>query len=264
MEKRVTISNKAFADQERLLNECRLAAQKAGDVVMSHRGRDPGRKKADGSPVTVADTDSENLIHGHLGGIAPQIPMVGEESHPAVSSPLPLFWLVDPLDGTKAYIRGEDEFTINIALVEKDRPILGVVYAPAMKRAFAAAVGVGAFQGETPTVATAPIRVRPRPSQGSVALTSNFHGTADSFSVEFPQLSVAEVKPMSSSIKFCLIAAAEADFYPRRGPTMEWDTAAGQAVLEVAGGKVVSAKGGPLIYGKAGFKNEGFIASGGG
>lgn len=246
-----------------LLGVCRLAAEQAGELVMSHRATAAGVKKADGSPVTVADTLSEELIRSHLFKHAPSIPLIGEESVAATTqAPQGRFWLVDPLDGTKAYLRGEDEFTVNIALIEERRPVLGVVYAPAMGRAFAAAEGVGAFQGATPLAAKTPIKVRPPPKDGLAVLTSSLHEPPTAVAKSFPELNINSVRSMSSSIKFCIIAAAEADFYPRRNPTMEWDTAAGQAVLEIAGGKV-TADGSPMPYGKPSFKNDAFVACGG-
>ena len=232
---------------------------------MARRGDGTVRRKADGSPVTAADTDSERLIRSHLAGVAPQIPPVGEEAIDEGARPpsAKTFWLIDPLDGTKAYLRGEEEFTINIALITGGRAVLGVVYAPAMGRAFVAAEGMGAFQGPTPLTAADAIRVRSKPAEGLAVLTSNLHEPPMSVAKNFPQLKIDSVRGMSSSVKFCIIAAGEADFYPRRGPTMEWDTAAGQAVLEVAGGRVLAGDGETLVYGKPDFRNGAFVASGG-
>ncbi len=226
--------------------------------------------KADASPVTEADRLGEEIILAGLAAFAPDIPVLAEEAASAGDIPDPLgeqFFLVDPLDGTKEFISKTGEFTVNIALVEKGRPVFGVVYAPAINKLFA-----GGRDGAWKALVDAksvpgprqPIRVRPAPPAGLVAVASRSHRSAETD--EFLEtLSVADFTAAGSSLKFCLIAEGAADIYPRFGRTMEWDTGAGQAVLEAAGGRVLThPEGEPLRYGKKmrGFDNPHFIAWG--
>jgi 3'(2'),5'-bisphosphate nucleotidase len=226
-------------------------------------------EKADGSPVTLADERAEAIICDRLARHLPSTPVVAEEmtaagkAIPAVGS----FLLVDPLDGTKEFIRRNGEFTINVALIEAGRPIAGAVYAPALERlwfggerAFVCAAPIGAPL--PPPSALKEIRVRSAPDR-LVVLASRSHGDAatEAFLARLP---VGERRSRGSSLKFCLIAEGAADVYPRFSPTMEWDTGAGDAVLRAAGGIVLDPSGAPFAYGKisAGLRNGPFVAWG--
>lgn len=239
-------------------------ADRASEVVMRHYATEfTAEQKADKSPVTAADREAEALIEEGLKEIAPEIPMVGEEA--ASSGRIPdftkgPFWLVDPLDGTKEFISKNGEFTVNIALVESGRPILGIVTAPARNIAWWGALGQGAVCRDRDEVKT--IKVRPRPAVGVVAVASRSHRGADT-DAWLEKNGITEWVSAGSSLKFCLVAEGTADVYPRFGPTMEWDTAAGHAVLLAAGGKVVDLDGKPLTYGKPSLRNPFFIAEGG-
>jgi 3'(2'), 5'-bisphosphate nucleotidase len=226
--------------------------------------------KADDSPVTAADQVAEEIILRRLQYHAPGIAVVAEEQVAAGHVPLlgAEFFLVDPLDGTREFIHKRGEFTVNIALIRGASPALGVVYAPASGQLFAANVATAhavcaTLDPHNPVVAgLAPIRVRAVPAAGVTAVASRSHRTAatDAYLARY---TVAELKSVGSSLKFCMVAAGEADLYPRLGATMEWDTAAGHAVLVAAGGRVSGPDAQPLRYGKPQFRNPWFVASGG-
>ncbi len=221
--------------------------------------------KQDGSPVTEADRRAEAIILARLAAAHPDVPVLAEEE--ACAGRIPelgrRFFLVDPLDGTRGFVDRNGEFTVNIALVEKGTPVAGVVYAPDSQALYYGAVGEGAFRRLRGGRAE-PLRPRPPPAQGLTAIASR--SNADETRARLAHLDIAEFIPSSSSLKFCLLAEGTADLYPRFGRTMEWDTGAGQAVLEAAGGRVMAldgfAEAGPLRYGKAesGFENPHFIA----
>jgi len=225
------------------------------------------RQKADLTPVTAADEASERIILAGLAELETQTPVISEEAAsagriPAVST---RFYLVDPLDGTKEFISHNGEFTINIALVVEGLPHIGVVFAPAMRRLFWGEVGAGAAQGlveDGMETTWTEVHVRPPPLTRQIIVTSRSHRDADTEQY-VRRFTDARVVSAGSSLKFCLVAAGEADLYPRFGRTMEWDTAAGHAVLAAAGGKVLTMDGKPLVYGKKehGFDNPAFIAS---
>jgi 3'(2'), 5'-bisphosphate nucleotidase len=251
-----------------LLDAMIEAARIAGDEVLRIRGAGyVVHDKADQSPVTAADQAAEAIILAHLARAAPGVPVVAEEAAAAGATPAVAarFFLVDPLDGTKEFVAGRDEFTVNIALVEDGVPVLGVVGAPALGRMFAGDVGRGdAFELRWVGASTASdrvrLRVRPTPVGGPVAVASRSHGSAAT-EAWLAGAGVSARVSIGSSLKFCLLAAGEADVYPRFGPTMEWDTAAGHAVVLAAGGVVRETDGRPLRYGKPGFRNPSFIAS---
>ncbi len=248
------------------------AALAAGPAVMEVYDHGCGvRAKGDGSPVTIADQRAEAIVCESLARAVPPMPVVAEEST-AEGKPVAVaerFLLVDPLDGTKEFIARNVEFTINVALIDKGRPIAGAVYAPALARLWfggeaahvcQAAVGAGLPERR----AWRPIRARPAPG-ALICLASRSH--ADAATEAFLQrLPIAERLTRGSSLKFCVIAEGETDVYPRFGPTMEWDTAAGDAVLRAAGGVVVDSAGAPLAYGKtgSGLRNGAFVAWGDG
>jgi 3'(2'), 5'-bisphosphate nucleotidase len=250
------------------------AACRAGAAIMAHYLKaSPVELKGDNSPVTAADRDSEAIILEALARFVPDIPVVSEESCGAEIGPLPVrFFLVDPLDGTKEFIKRRSDFTVNIALIEDDRPCFGLVYAPARAllalttargEAVEAELHPNAAGAELDGLSLTPLRARPIRQDGLTALVSLSHLDAETEAF-LGQLKVAERSAAGSSVKFLAIAQGQADVYPRFGPTMEWDTAAGQAVLEAAGGSVVGLDGAPLGYGKSGsgLRNPSFIAWG--
>jgi 3'(2'),5'-bisphosphate nucleotidase len=247
----------------------------AGAVVLEvYRGGFTAEQKADGSPVTEADRRAEAIILKGLARIAPGVPVVAEEEASAGRAPAvgADFFLVDPLDGTKEFLRGPEsqgEFTVNIALVRQGAPIAGVVYAPARGRLWlggpdgAAAADVA---GDGRLGPLASIRVRRAPEAGITAVASRSHRDpeTDDYLALYP---IADLRPAGSSLKFCVVAEGGADLYPRLGPTMEWDTAAGDAVLRAAGGRTVTLEGAPLRYGDVNdmprpFENPSFVALG--
>jgi 3'(2'), 5'-bisphosphate nucleotidase len=239
-----------------------IAREAAAEILeLSARGLGV-REKADRTPVTEADEAANRLIVARLAALTPDIAIVAEESVAAGEVPLPAarFWLVDPLDGTREFIAGRDEYTVNIALIEDRRPVLGVVGVPAQGELYLGLRGEGAFREDANRVRT-PIRVRRVPERGAVALASRSHGSAET-EAWLGRAGVGEVRRAGSALKFCLIARGEADLYPRLGRTMEWDTAAGHAVLAAAGGSVRTLDGAELAYGKPGLENPPFVARG--
>ena len=247
-------------------------AHEAGQLILKHYAAGAeARIKDDASPVTAADEDAEALILQRLAQVAPGIAIVAEEEVAAgrVPSIGEEFFLVDPLDGTKEFIKRNGEFTVNIALIKKGRAICGVVLAPAKERMWIGDGANGSFElpapegGAVDVKNAKPIRARKGPANGLVAIASRTH--RDSKTDEYlAAYNIADMVAAGSSLKFCLVATGEADLYPRLGRTMEWDTAAGQAVLEAAGGTVKQLDGAPFLYGKAaeGFANPYFVARG--
>ena len=238
-------------------------AREAGEVIMAVYATDFSvRGKSDASPVTEADERAEAVILAGLRTLAPDVPVVAEEEVAAGRVPQvgERFWLVDPLDGTKEFIGRNGEFTVNIALIEAGRPTLGVVYAPALGRLFLGQAGVGAWVEDAQ--GRRPIRCRQVPAAGLTVVASRSHGDAEALSAFLAGRKVADQRSAGSSLKLCLVAEGEADVYPRLGRTMEWDIAAGHAVLAAAGGRVLTLAGKPLSYGKAGFENPHFAAWG--
>ncbi len=249
-----------------LLSEALAIAEAAGRVVMQvYAGNFGVRGKADQSPVTEADERAEDLILERLATLTPDIPIISEEQAGAGRAPPPAerFWLVDPLDGTREFVHRNGEFTVNIALIVAGRPVLGVVVAPALGRVFGGVAG-GAAEGVAITRDAAgerAITCRQVPAQGLTVVSSRSHGDNDALQRYLAGRHVAQRAVAGSSLKFCLIAAGEADVYPRFGRTMEWDTAAGHAVLAAAGGRVTLLDGAELHYGKPGLANPHFVAS---
>ncbi len=242
----------------------------AGPAVMEEYERGCSvTSKEDGSPVTSADHRAEVIICECLASIAPRLPVCAEESMAAGAQAqvAERFLLVDPLDGTREFLANNGEFTINVALVERGAPIAGAVYAPAIGRLWVG--GETAFTCEAPAGAALPgegsrrrIRTRRAPTT-LVAFASRSHLDAESDAF-LKRLPIGETRFAGSSLKFCLIAEGLGDVYPRFAPTMEWDTAAGDAVLRAAGGGVLDPSGRPLLYGKeeSGLRNGPFIAWG--
>jgi 3'(2'), 5'-bisphosphate nucleotidase len=234
----------------------------AGEVVMRHyeAGCD-ARVKADRSPVTDADEEAEKLILAELDTAFPGVPVVAEEAAAAghISKVGSRFFLVDPVDGTKEFVKRGGEFTVNIGEIVDGQPVSGVVLAPAIGRLFVGAVGEGAF--ELAGSASRAIGCRKPDADGLVAVSSRSHPDAKTDEL-LKSLPIKGHTNAGSSLKFCLVAAGEADIYPRAGQTMEWDTAAGHAVLAAAGGTVTNWDGSPFVYGKPDFRNGPFIARG--
>jgi 3'(2'), 5'-bisphosphate nucleotidase len=245
-------------------------ALEAGPAVMEvYACAAQSRAKADGSPVTLADHRAEAIIVERLAALAPDIAIVAEEAAAAGDTPIVgrRFFLVDPLDGTREFIARNGEFTINIGLVEDGRPIAGAVYAPAVEKIWFGGRRAFMARAETGARLAAPedwrgLKTRAAPER-LTALASRSHCDPDTESF-LARLDVAERVSAGSSIKFCVVAEGQADVYPRFAPTMEWDTAAGDAVLRAAGGAVLQLDGAPLVYGKAAqaFRNGGFVCWG--
>jgi len=243
----------------------RAAALEAGAAIMRiYAGDFRVDAKADASPVTEADAAAERIILRHLARLTPGVPVVAEEEASAGRVPEVgdgPFWLVDPLDGTREFIGRNGEFTVNIALIRERRPAMGVVTAPAKGLVFLAS-GPGQATREETGGPAHPIRVRVPDPDGQVVMVSRSHRSPET-DAWLAGIKMKRQADAGSSLKFCLLAAGEADLYPRLGRTMEWDTAAGQAVLECAGGSVTTLDGRPLRYGKPGFENPHFVARGG-
>jgi 3'(2'), 5'-bisphosphate nucleotidase len=244
------------------LAPCCAIAKEAGEIIMGYFPGDfATQHKADESPVTDADIAANRYITQALAALTPMIPVIAEEDEVPSGGGHALFWLVDPLDGTRAFVRGEPEFTVNIGLIKNHIPVLGVIYAPPQQLLYYASAGKGAFRSEGLAPPEA-IHVRVPSEDGLVVVKSKSHPSPAT--QEF--LNTLPIKQMvagSSSIKFCQVAEGSADLYPRFGRTMEWDTAAGHAILSEAGGRVETADGKPFLYGKPGFENPHFIAYGG-
>lgn len=253
-------------DHQRLAAEMRRLALAAGARIMEiYEGGDMGvRAKADESPVTIADEAADAIISAGLRAAFPDVPLVTEEQASSHDTRAKTFLIVDPLDGTKEFVQRRGDFTVNIAYVEAGVPVRGVVYAPAKGRLFrtlpdgSAVEETGPFN-DVPGVET-PVRVSEPDNAALRVVASKSHRdkATDDYIAEY---SVADTKSAGSSLKFCLVATGEADFYPRLGRTMEWDTAAGHAILRAAGGEVLRlGDHSPLVYGKQGFENPHFLA----
>lgn len=219
--------------------------------------------KGDGSPVTIADQEAEVLIEKALKALAPHIPMVGEEATsagiiPDISSGT--FMLVDALDGTREFMEGRGDFTVNIAYLVDFVPVMGIIYAPVSGELYFGANGQ-AFHINKDGFERR-IAVRDTPKEGITVVGSRSSDNADMMKEYLKAKNVREFIPRSSSLKFCVVAAGEADLFPRLGPTCEWDTAAGEAIVRAAGGRVTTLDGQPMKYGKKDrkFLNPGFLA----
>ncbi len=268
-----TADDMAVVEGEDLIAVLRTLAERAGKIVLAYyvEGEEiEVRSKDDSSPVTAADEACEEFILEALAKLTPDIPVVSEEA--ASEGQIPevaageRFWLVDPLDGTREFISRNGEFTVNIALIEDGEPVAGVVHAPALAMTWAGVREPGSTKGlavyaetDKPTMT---IAARTPPADGITIVASRRHGSGDELESFLADKQVKERVSAGSSLKFCLVATAKADLYPRFGRTMEWDTAAGQAVLMAAGGRVETVDGAPLRYGKPEYENPYFIAWG--
>lgn len=250
-------------DDQTLLTLATSLAGRAGEAILAIRARGfDVLSKSDASPVTEADHAAEAIIVRGLRDATPDIPVIAEEEVAAghVTRACPAFWLVDPLDGTREFTSGKDEFCVNIGLVRDGRPVLGVVGVPALGEIFGGIVGHGAWKSVAGR--TTPISARRCPQEGLTVLASRHHGDTDRLGAFLNGRPVARTINFGSALKFCRLAEGVADLYPRFGRTMEWDTAAPQAVLEAAGGAVRTVEGTPLGYGKPGWENPHFICTG--
>lgn len=254
-------------DYEKLTQEMRLLALQAGDKIMEIYAADDFevRAKSDESPVTVADEAADAIISAGLRVAFPDTPLVTEEQSASHGQSVSTFLIVDPLDGTKEFIKRRGDFTVNIAYVVDGKPLRGIVYAPAKDRLFYTdATGVSVEEkgpfAKDEIGETTMIKVSEPDNAALLVVASKSHRdqATDDYINKYQ---TADMKSAGSSLKFCLVATGEADIYPRLGRTMEWDTAAGHAVLNGAGGEVVRFDDHtPLTYGKTGFENPFFIA----
>jgi 3'(2'), 5'-bisphosphate nucleotidase len=250
-------------DNDALIALAAALALDAGAAILAirQRGFEVVRKE-DRSPVTEADHAAEAIIVAGLRAAAPDIPVIAEEEAAAgrITEPSAEFWLVDPLDGTREFAAGNNEFAVNIGLVRNGRPVLGVVAIPAAGELFCGIVGRGAWRriGSTETAVCA----RLPPDEGLTVLASRYHGSSTRLDDFLRGRRVAKLINFGSSVKFCRLAEGIADLYPRFGRTMEWDTCSPQAVLEAAGGTVRTFEGEQLRYGKAGWENPHFVCTG--
>ena len=239
-------------DLHRLLLDVTALAREAGHAILGvYASSFTVAEKDDRSPLTEADLQSERLILAGLRRLAPEIPVLSEESARAPYSKRAAWdwhWVVDPLDGTKEFVQRNGEFTVNIALVHQHRPVLGVVHAPVLGRDYYAGEGIGAFRSDA-AAAGQPIRVVPR-GTGPVRVVGSRSHRGSSLDGFLARIGPHEFVEVGSSLKMCLVAEGLADVYPRLGPTSEWDTAAGQCVAEQAGAQVLRLDGQPLSYNK--------------
>ena len=250
-------------DYGRLIDDLAAAAREAGEAILEvvKRGFEV-ESKQDTSPVTEADRAAELIILAALARAAPGVPVIAEEEVAAGRIPMhgDTYFLVDPLDGTKEFVRGGKDYTVNIGLIDHGTPTLGVVFAPATGRLHGGCVGEGAWLDEG--AGRVPIRTRAR-GELTTAVASKSH--LNQATIDYLEAAVGNCGYVSvgSSLKFCILAEGKADIYPRAAPTSEWDTAAGHAVLLAAGGLVDGPDGTPLRYGKKAFLNRAFVATSG-
>ena len=237
-------------------------AKRAGEAILKIYDSDfDVHDKADGSPLTAADQAAHHTIVEGLKKLTPDVPVLSEEASDIAyeeRAKWPRYWLVDPLDGTKEFVKRNGEFTVNIAFIDGDRPILGVVYVPVTGVMYCACEGLGAFKIDGDEKSQ--IEVKPYKGNKARVVASRSHAS-EALQKFLDAVGDVETISMGSSLKLCLVAEGAADVYPRLGPTSEWDTAAAQAVVEVAGGKVTDLNGDPLRYNKENILNPWFIVS---
>ncbi len=247
---------------QKLLSSIKEIAKEAGQEILKVYKSDDfdTQLKSDNSPLTKADINAHNLIVSKLKSLTPDIPILSEESKGisyAERSKWIKFWLVDPLDGTREFVNHRDEFTVNIALIKNNKPILGVVYLPVLNKTYSAAAGLGAFLGDKPiktnSKLTEPLKILASKSH----LSSETKILLDKIKKDYQ----VEILNKGSALKLCYVADGQADYYPRLGPTMEWDTAAAQAIVEQAGGLVTTIDAEPLSYNKENLLNPFFIVA---
>lgn len=241
-----------------LINRVKRLAVDAGELTLDYFDEggmmDNVMHKEDGSPLTKADQAAEDLITAGLKDIDESVPIIGEEA--AAAGKLPelgdnaYFWLVDPLDGTKEFISGSGDYTVNIALIKNGQPLLGIVYAPFHGELYSGIVGLGAWRWLDDTDHEKDIRTRKAPKEGLSIVASKSHGSGEKLDQFLEGFKINKLIKRGSSLKICAVAAGKADIYPRFGPTCQWDTAAADAVLRAAGGMITDEAGKPLTYGQ--------------
>lgn len=254
-----------------LLESVRRIARRASEAILEiyadldRTGAIDVQRKEDASPLTAADLAAHRIIVEELRALTPQVPILSEEAADvpfALRSTWDRLWLVDPLDGTKEFLSRNGEFTVNIALIEGGRPIVGCVTVPVTGEEYVGARGLGAFRGNSDAAALQPIHIAAQAHSPLRVLGSRSHGNPALQSF-LDRIGPHTMLAIGSSLKFCRLAEGAADLYPRLGPTSEWDTAAGQAVLEAAGGRVVRLDGDALCYNRrAQLLNPHFVAMG--
>ncbi|HEY3916179.1 MAG TPA: 3'(2'),5'-bisphosphate nucleotidase CysQ [Stellaceae bacterium] len=251
------------SDLRELLEGARRAARAAAAAILDiYRTPFAVRSKADASPVTEADERAEAIIIAALTEMTPDIPVIAEEmAERGLPAAARRFWLVDPLDGTREFVAKNGEFCTNIGLIDGDRPVLGVIHLPVANVTYAGA-GLGTATRQEQDAVPVAIAARTMPVSGAVVAHSRSHVNKEELAAYLASLPNVQKRIAGSAAKFCFVAEGSADLYPRFGPTMEWDTAAGQAILEAAGGSVTTFDGAPLRYAKPGFRNLEFLAQG--
>lgn len=253
-----------FVNNIDLDNICTIARQAGAAIMAIYAGEFNVELKGDESPLTCADRAAHEVITAGLQQAYPEIPVLSEEG---MATPYrercswQRFWLVDPLDGTKEFIKRNGEFTVNIALIEGGRTVAGVVYVPAQGKTYYGGLGIGCWLQDD-SGAAKPIRVREADHAAGLTVVMSRSHPSPELAAYLRDITVAEALPVGSSLKLCVVAEGKADLYPRLGPTMEWDTAAGQAVVEAAGGTVTQVDGSPLLYNKENLLNPFFIVTG--
>lgn len=268
---------KLLANPKALANMVSRIAYAAGEITLKYfdpAGLDNVEAKGDGSPVTQADREAEDYIREQVAALVPNVPLLGEEAVEAGNIPdlaaHDYFWCVDPLDGTKDFIAGKGDFTVNIGLIYNNAPCLGVVYAPYNGEMYIGSVRDGvAIRWLDDSDNEKDIHVRRPPAEGFDVVVSSSHGDTSRQEAYLEHFKVRKQVKRGSSMKICAIAAGKADLYPRFGPTYEWDTAAAHSVIQAAGGDITQLDGSPLAYGGKGerasapdFLNPEFVAFG--
>jgi 3'(2'), 5'-bisphosphate nucleotidase len=248
----------------RLISEVCVLAREAGNKIMRFYGGEAEVTwKTDASPLTAADQASHDFLVNSLQSLMPEVSVVSEESEETTNQSTDaagLFWLVDPLDGTKEFLKRTNEFTVNVALIEAGFPVLGVVHAPALSRTYYGIRNCGSWR-QVDGGPAVPISTR-RASSSELTVVASKDHAGPLVSAMLARLSSSRLHSMGSSLKFCLVAEGKADIYLRDLPTMEWDTAAAQCIVEAAGGGVYTLDGQPLRYGKPGLKNPAIMTVG--
>lgn len=241
-------------------------AVRAAFAIRAAAGKAGVRRKRDGSPVTTADIAAQESIRAGLARVAPELPIISEEETEHAPSPADCsYFLVDPLDGTREFIAGRDEYAVSIAAMSGGTPILGVIAAPALGLIWSGILGRGAqraaFTADGRILPASPVRTRSRPQGEIVVLVSRSHldGHTQAY---LAGLEKPRTVPCGSAIKFCRVAEGSADLYPRLAPTRDWDVAAGHAIVTAAGGRVLAPDGSPLRYGTADLRIPAFVAAG--
>lgn len=262
--------SRLFSHPEALLNTIERLAIEAGEITLNYfdeAGFGDAQTKEDGSPVTIADKEAEEFIIAALKEIAPGVPIVGEESYTALGDGeldgQDYFWLVDPLDGTREFIQGGLDYTVNIALIHKGVAIMGVICAPALGEIFKGHVELGAVRVSDYGENQKDIRVRRVPKAGYTAIVSKSRGNTPEMDDYLSHFKIEKRISRGSSLKICAVACGKADLYPGMGPTAEWDLAAGHAIIKAAGGNIFDLSGQEINYGHMGrkFLNPNFIVA---